>query len=122
MGLLAAKLQKIELSPDQLEQISNRVVGEILSVSEPQRIIGFGSAFNGKIKRISDFDFAIIFYDGGDIRMQKRRIMTSKLFLDLPVDLLFFSQSDYEKKAEIGGICWQIKNQGWVLYDQRAKV
>ena len=35
---------------------------------------------------------------------------------------LFFNVDDFERKSKIGGVCWEIKNKGKIIYDQRAKV
>lgn len=122
MGILAATLKKRHLNSDQFESISRLVRERILSVSTPQIIYIFGSYARGLVSESSDLDIAIIFEKPEEVKEQKKRILNGKLFLDYSTDCLFFSKVDFEKKAQLGGVCLVIKAEGKIIYDQRTKV
>ncbi len=122
MGILASKLTKSNLTKEDVNAISQEVVKRITSNSNPVLIYLFGSAANMSMTMASDFDFAIIFFDDIDLKKEKKHIFNMKLFPDIHLDLLFFKISDFQRKADIGGVCWEIKNRGKIVYDQRAKI
>lgn len=122
MGFLAASLTQCSFSASQFEELSKLVRNRIQSVSSPDLIIIFGSYARGKITGTSDLDIAILFNDRDTLRIQKKIILNSKLFLDYSSDILFYTCDDFEKKASLGGVCAIIKNEGIIIYDKRAKI
>lgn len=122
MGILASKLTKSNLTNEDVNEISQEVIKRITSNSNPVLIYLFGSAADMSMTMTSDFDFAIIFLDDVDLKKEKKHILNMKLFPDIHLDLLFYKMSDFQRKSDIGGVCWEIKNRGKIIYDQRAKV
>lgn len=122
MGYLASRLTALELHDEEIRSITEIIQNRILSVSKPNRIVLFGSAAAGRMSQASDFDVAIIFDDSADLKDKQKKILRANLFRDLDVDLLFFSDSEFARKSQVGGVCWEIERTGKVLYDQRTKV
>ena len=122
MGLLADKLTKKNLSLLEKNQMVQTVIQRVLNVCQPSSIYWFGSSYNGSMTELSDFDFAILFKTDIELKQNKKLLLTKKLFLDIPIDLIFFTEKTFLEKSVIGGICWQIKNEGVKVYDQSSKI
>lgn len=122
MGILAASLSMHSVSDAQFEELACLIRTRILSVSSPEVIYIFGSYARGSISGTSDLDLAIIFETQEILKIQKKRILNSKLFLDYSTDILFFTRDEFEKKSSLWGICTIIKNEGKIIYDKRTEV
>jgi predicted nucleotidyltransferase len=122
MGILATNLSRLNLSASQFEEIATLVRNRIINISSPQRIYIFGSYARGTPMESSDLDLAIIFENQELLKKNKKILLTSKLFLDYSVDYLFYTADVFEMKAEIGGVCSVIKNEGKIIYDKRTKI
>ncbi len=122
MGILASKLTKSKLTQQEITALSKEVIRRIVSNSNPLQVYIFGSATDQSMTMISDFDFAIIFSNETDLKKEKKHLLNLKLFPDINLDLLFFNVDDFDRKSKIGGVCWEIKNKGKIIYDQRAEV
>jgi predicted nucleotidyltransferase len=122
MGLLASKINKWDLAPTDLNQLTKLVRERILSVSSPSKIYIFGSYAQGRIRATSDIDIAVLFENTILLKKSKKLILNSKLFLDHSTDLLFYITSEFEKKSAVGGVCAEIANKGIVIYDQGTKI
>lgn len=122
MGILSAHLSKSKLSPSQFENVAELVRSRILSVCAVERIYIFGSYARGTPNDLSDLDIAILFVDREQLKGNKKIILNSKLFLDYPVDFLFYSIDEFSQKAQVGGVCAVIQSEGKIIYDKRTKV
>jgi predicted nucleotidyltransferase len=122
MGMLSAKLKTYKLTEDEFAQLAKIVRERILSVAQPTQIYIFGSYARGVLHDASDLDISVVFESSELLKLQKAIILRSKLFIDYPTDMLFYLQSDFENKSEIGGVCAEIKREGKLIYDKRTKV
>lgn len=122
MGLLAEKLKTVTWNHEQIHKLKSSVIQRVLQVASPEKIIWFGSSQRNEMNGLSDFDFAVLFSDIGNLKKGKKDILTNKLFTDVNVDFIFYTSEDFNRKSKIGGICWEVQNQGEVIYDKRTKV
>ena len=120
MGILAQKLTQKLISDKDFQILAENIRKRILSVSQPSRIIIFGSYAQKTVHELSDIDIAILFSDKETAKNQKKTILNSKLFLDQFVDLIFYTEEDFTKKSQLGGVCTMIEKEGVVIYDQKT--
>lgn len=93
------------------------ITQQIIEKYHPDKIILFGSAARGELRRDSDADFLIIkkdtlFYGADRIRELSRLIKRN-----IPVDLLVYRPDEFEKRMKMGDpFLKAILKGGKVLY------
>ncbi len=98
--------------------LKHKIVRRILQVTQPRRIILFGSAALGAMDKDSDVDLLVLEDNGGDPREVSLRIRTALMDLALPFDVLVMPASRFEETKEvIGGIAYPANKYGQVLYE-----
>ncbi len=100
------------------EQIIQEIVRRILSVTQPDKIILFGSAATGNMTRDSDIDLLIVESNPGHPRKESVRIRTSLRGMGYPFDVIVITSEWFEaSKNVIGGIAYPANTYGRVIYD-----
>ena len=112
------KLTAKALSQKEIDRRVKEVLKNILERCKPQKIYLFGSAARGEYTEHSDFDIAIIYSDTDALKRGKKCLFSSKPNHPYAVDYLFFTQSSFDKKLEIGGVCELIANEGQLIYSK----
>ena len=85
--------------------------------SLPLRILVFGSAARGELREDSDVDIALVFADEQTMGTARKAVARSPRTDLWPVDLLNFTQDEFQARAEIGGVCMLIRDEGRVLWE-----
>ncbi len=100
------------------ESLINEIVQRILSVTQPDRIIIFGSAATGEMTPDSDIDILVVETDPGDRRKESVRIHNALRGLGYPFDVIIISTKWFEEsKNVIGGIAYPADKYGKVIYE-----
>ena len=100
------------------ESLVREIVKRILSVASPGKIILFGSAATGQMKRDSDIDLLIVEPDPGDRRKESVKIDATLSGLAYPFDVIVISSDWFEaSKNVIGGIAYPANKYGKVIYE-----
>lgn len=100
------------------ESVIQEIVERILSVTQPDKIILFGSAATDHMTRDSDIDLLIIEPQIGDRREEYVRVRRALRGFDYPFDILFITTQWFEEsKNVIGGIAYPANKHGKVIYD-----
>jgi predicted nucleotidyltransferase len=103
-------------SLDYLPEIKRR----ILSVSNPEKIILFGSFARGENKEDSDLDLLIIIKDVTSTRAESIRLQRSLRGLLVPVDIIVATPDQIKKHQNTNGYIYRSAlAEGKVIYDQR---
>lgn len=98
--------------------LKNEIVRRILAVTQPRRIILFGSAALGAMDKDSDVDLLVLEDNGEDPREVSLRIRAALMDLAIPFDILVMPASRFEETKEvIGGIAYPASKYGQVLYE-----
>lgn len=111
------KLTSSPLSKATAKKVVNQALSLILE-STPEAVYLFGSAARGGMTTASDIDLAIIFETLGALK-RERPIVLEKIArknLGVPVDLLFFTKDEFNRKSSLGGVCMVIKDDGKQIY------
>jgi len=100
------------------DSLAREIVKRILKITQPDRIIVFGSAATGTMTRDSDIDLLILENDGGDFRKVSNRIRGALSGLGFPFDVIVMpSERFQETKNVIGGIAYPAHKYGKVIYE-----
>jgi predicted nucleotidyltransferase len=100
------------------EALIQEIVRRVLSISNPDRVILFGSAAAGSMTRDSDIDLLIVEPDPGDRRKESVRIDEALSGLGHPFDVIVISSQWFEEsKNVIGGIAYPANKYGKVIYE-----
>jgi predicted nucleotidyltransferase len=93
------------------------IVGRVLSVARPHKIILFGSAATGEVTRDSDIDLLIVEAQPRDRRRESVEIADALRGLGFPFDVVVVSTGWFEaSKNVIGGIAYPANKYGKVIY------
>jgi uncharacterized protein len=93
------------------------IVGRILTVARPDRIILFGSAATGEMTKDSDIDLLIVEPSPGNRHEEAVRVRDAIGNIDCPVDVLIMATERFEATRNvIGGIAYPANKYGKVLY------
>ena len=91
-------------------------VAWILETCAPLRIVAFGSAARGSMTAGSDIDLIVILLAGGDVRATYGAILGRKPPHDVALDLLVYTEDEFEARATVGGVCFVAGRDGRVVF------
>jgi predicted nucleotidyltransferase len=100
------------------EKALEHVVGQIVQLAHPDRVILFGSAAGGDMTTDSDLDLLVIESEVSDVRQESHRLRTALENIPWPVDIIVMSRQRFEEtKNVIGGIAYPAQKYGRTLYE-----
>ena len=100
------------------ESLLREIVRRILCVSQPRRIILFGSAATGRLTPDSDIDLLVLEDAPQDPRQESVRLRESLRDIEYPFDILVMSTDRFEETKDlVGGIAFPAHRYGKVLYE-----
>jgi len=100
------------------EALLREIVGRILTVARPDRVILFGSAATGQMNWDSDIDLLVVESHPGEPREAALRIRGALGGLGVPFDVIVMSTERFEEtKDVIGGIAYPARKYGRVIYE-----
>jgi predicted nucleotidyltransferase len=89
----------------------NQIIKTINSVSNPEAVYLFGSYADGTATEDSDLDLLVIKNNIPDKMQELLRIKKSIISDEYSIDLLLYSEDEFEQK----------KSQGWKLFSEIEK-
>lgn len=100
------------------EDILQSIVGQIVQIAQPDRVILFGSAARGNMTADSDLDLLVVESQVSNTRQESVRIRAALENVPLPIDVIVMSRQRFEEtKNVIGGIAYPAHKYGRVLYE-----
>ncbi|MFO7903724.1 MAG: nucleotidyltransferase domain-containing protein [Pirellulaceae bacterium] len=97
----------------------DEIVRRVLLVTQPDRIILFGSAVTGEMTRDSDLDFLVVRSRPRNRRKESVEIGDALRGLGIPFDVLVMTTEWFEaSKNVIGGLAYPAHKYGKVIYHQ----
>ena len=100
------------------EKVIAEIIRRILSITQPERIILFGSAASGRMTRDSDIDLLIVETHPDNPRDESVRLRQALRGLGLPIDVIVMSSERFQETKEIiGGIAYPANKYGKVIYE-----
>jgi predicted nucleotidyltransferase len=99
------------------ESLLPEIVRRIRTVTEPDRVILFGSAASGQMSPDSDIDILVVAPTPANTRDESVRIRRALGDLGHPVDVIVIATERFEEtRGVIGGIAYPADRFGKVLY------
>jgi predicted nucleotidyltransferase len=99
-------------------ELLSEIVGKILEVVKPDRIILFGSAAEDRMTRDSDIDLLVIEQGFESEREESIRLRRALIDLDIPVDVFAMTRERFEETKDIfGGLAYPANKYGKVIYE-----
>jgi uncharacterized protein len=99
-------------------QLQAQIISRIRSVSQPSRIILFGSVARGQDGPDSDVDLLILTSEDRPLRSIRAEIRRALLGLERPIDLLLMRPDRFEEtRGHIGGIARPASLEGSTIYE-----
>ena len=97
-----------------LDEVTRRIVASV----KPQRVLLFGSAARGRMKRSSDFDVLVVMREPVHRRQTAQKIYRNLHGTGIAVDIVVATEEDVEKYGRRAGtILKSALQEGRVLYE-----
>ena len=111
------RVTRQKLDPQKVNEEASCVAQKIVGAVDPLAIFLFGSAGEGKATDQSDLDFLIVVKDEARQREAQRNLSRlMPLSATFAVDLIWVSESEFNRKKEIGGVCLIAWEDGKLLF------
>ncbi len=95
-----------------------KIVGRLLEVGQPDRIILFGSAARGQMTPDSDIDLLVLEASPKQPRQESVLLRNALRGLGYPFDVMVMATERFEETKEIiGGLAYPAHKYGRVIYD-----
>ena len=91
---------------------------KLVGLSQPEEIYLFGSAAEGKMNRLSDLDFCIVFSSKDAVKNSKKKIFSQPPFSEFAIDWVLVDRDTFDRKKELGGVCFDAFKYGRKVYPQ----
>lgn len=97
-------------------------VERIIEISDPQKLILFGSYVNGKMHRDSDLDVMVIADDDiENVRKEGIRIRRALKGLRMAMDILVIKESKLKELGDVPGLIYrEAIRHGEVVYERKT--
>jgi predicted nucleotidyltransferase len=92
--------------------VRNKLVS---SAIDPCSVILFGSASNGMMTTHSDIDLLLICKDATHVRICMDRLIPYRPLSTYPVDLIWMTISEFQRKKDVGGIAYVANHEGQII-------
>jgi len=99
------------------EEFIKDIVSRIVAISNPDRILLFGSAARGDMNKNSDIDLLVLESFPKDVRRERMRLRSALRGLGYPFDIFVMQTEKFEMtKTIIGGLAYPAHKNGRVIY------
>ncbi len=100
------------------DTMTQEIVGRVVGVTAPERIILFGSAAAGEMTGDSDVDLLVVVPHASNAREESVRIGNALRGLGFPFDVIVMAAERFEEtKNVIGGVAYPVNKYGKVIYE-----
>jgi predicted nucleotidyltransferase len=100
------------------EKVVKKITKLVLGVTQPDRIILFGSAVTGGMTKNSDIDLLILRSDHFQYLDEYVKVRRALKDIAYPFDILFMDTDQYDRtKKWVGGMAYPAHKTGQVIYE-----
>lgn len=104
-----------------LQRVLNELIRRICQVTQPRRILLFGSALRDQMGKDSDVDLLVIVRGPVHRRALAQEIYRNLHGVSLPVDVVVATEEDVEQYGDkVGTILRSALKEGQVIYERKA--
>ncbi len=102
--------------------MNNNIITRIIELSEPERIILFGSQAQGTNNTNSDIDLLVLIEGVVNKRQMAQKLYKELMPFKVAIDLIIETPANYLKyKKEKSFIYYQIDKTGKTIYEKKGK-
>ena len=94
------------------------ILNHVVKVLSPDFVFLIGSMQRGVIHDHSDLDLVVIYSANETRSSQMMKVLPSRPYKDVPLDLHIFNRVYYEDMKNIGGVCFEAFHHGTVAYSK----
>lgn len=106
------------LSLKAIQPVLDEVVAGVLSVTEPEHIVLFGSWARGDAGPDSDLDILVVAPFEGSRHVTGIALLRALANLPLPKDVILLQPEEWARKRNVvGSIAWPASQEGVMLYE-----
>ncbi len=106
------------VSRNEFDQEIENIVGQLLRLYKPQKIILFGSLVKGEIKAGTDIDLFIVKSDVPNLGVDRIRELDTLVRYELATDFIVYTPEEVKQRLSLGDpFVKTILEEGRVLYD-----
>jgi predicted nucleotidyltransferase len=106
------------ISTEDCQRIVSAKLNGILSLCSPCKVFVFGSAARDEMTDHSDVDLALIFENAAELKRARELVFVRAPGDDWPQDLLLYTESEFDRKKSVGGVCQIIFEDGICIYER----
>ncbi|MCA2961081.1 MAG: nucleotidyltransferase domain-containing protein [Silvanigrellales bacterium] len=110
-ALLAKRLERAFV-----ESLVKLELARIVDNVHPTLVYLFGSAARGEMTDASDLDFLVVVPNDAPMKALKRRYYESPGERKIPVDVIFVTETDFDTRSRVGGICMVCVDEGRIVH------
>lgn len=110
------RLKTINTSDQEWKTRLMNLVDRISSLVPQSQIFVFGSFVRDQFTSGSDIDLAVILPDSWKVKDFLDQLYLMGTLSNWPIDLVVFRSTEFNQKKEIGGVCFDIAEDGIELY------
>lgn len=101
-----------------IQPILDDIVAQVRSVTEPERIVLFGSWARGEAGPDSDLDVLVVAPFEGARHLTGIALLRALADLPIPKDVILLRPEEWERKRNVpGSIAWPASQEGVSLYE-----
>lgn len=93
----------------------------ILEAAEPTGVVVFGSAGRYEMREDSDLDLLVVLPDGVDASAVASTVLSRRPPNGVPADILFYGETEFTRRATLGGVCHVAAREGRVIHGRLPK-
>ena len=116
---MTIQLQALQTNGIDIQRPLSEAVQRILAVSQPNRIILFGSQARGDADQDSDMDLMVIEPSVENTALEAARLYRAVGWVGKGVDILVYSEPEFAMRSSIPGtVLHQASTEGRVVYER----
>lgn len=106
------------LPPEQVASLVAIELNRIKQACKPTHVYLIGSAARNEMTDSSDLDFLVTFPDLDALKVGKKAYYASRRGDLWPVDVVFMTVDEYQRKSQIGGIAMVCAKEGQLVFEK----
>lgn len=111
-----ARLKTLKTDGKTWKPILEKIVKRISAVESNCKVFIFGSFAEHRFTAESDLDIAVIIPDSWSEKHFLQEVYQAGPLSTWPLDLVVLKKSRFEKRKDIGGVCFDIRESGIQLF------
>jgi predicted nucleotidyltransferase len=110
------------IAKTQLDQALTSLKAAILLAGPVNSLYLFGSASRSDMSDQSDIDLLVVMEKISDIRPAQKKLRSIQTLTPFPIDLVWVERAEFERKRDLGGVCFIAYHEGICLFQAEDRL